>query len=218
MALDWRTEYSRYQKYFVKFGSFYQRKKARTYTGVVFSIFTVIFFLYFAIKPTLVTITGLFKEIQDQRQVAEKLQDKINSLNQAQMEYSLIENDLYLVDQALPTDPQVSSLVKEIEALARQSGVSLEGFRVDKTQLKGESSLGTTSQINLNINVNGEYKNLKDFLNSLSSLRRVILVKSFSFKSAKTESQTLTLGLGLAADAHYLKPMGGQQTTPTETE
>lgn len=216
MALNWRTEYHRYQKYFVKFGGLYQRKKPRTYTGIVLSILTVVFFLFFAIKPTLVTITGLVKEIKDQKEVTEKLQDKINSLNQAQMEYNLIEANLYLVDQALPKDPRVSVLIKEIEALARQSSVTLDSFRVDKAQLKGEAPSGTSAPVGFYLSVSGEYQNLKNFLNSLSSLRRVALVKSFTFKSTKTESQLL--GLTLNAEAYYLQPLGGQAAVQIDEE
>lgn len=211
MAINWQVGYYRYRRYFTNLGAFYQSKKVRTYAELVLSILTVTFFLVFAVRPTLITIAGLTKQIDDSRLVTEKFQQKINDLSQAQREYGLIENDLYLIDQALPTHPEVTTLIKQLEALGRRSGIIIESTKFGQINItrsqseekKAEAETETSQSVKLSFIASGEYQKLKDFLHSLSSLRRVILIDSFGFKASKTDDQTLTLDI--EAKAYYLK-------------
>lgn len=219
MAFNWQTEYHRYQRYFVNVTQFYRQKKARVYTGIILSILTVTFFLFFAIKPTLVIITSLIKEIDDKKMVSEKLEDKVNALTLAQNQYTLVQPNLYLVEEALPTEPEVSLLIKQLEVLGRQAGVTIESIQSSQIALKGEA--GQTKQtttgeeavrktssdsINFTFVASGNYQNLKNFLQTLSSLRRVVLVDSFAFKTKEAkETETGILTLSLNAQAHFLE-------------
>lgn len=197
MALAWQTEYHRYRRYFLDIGQFYKKKKVRVYTEIVLSLLTVSFFLVFAIKPTLTTIAGLMKTIEDQKLVSKTLAEKINALGLAQTEYNLLTNDIYLINEALPKDSQISLLVKQLEVLARRSEITIETIKFDEVYLKGISSSAkeTVPSVNFSFAASGEYQNLKLFLKSLSSLRRIIQVESFAFKTGKAESLLLTLSL-----------------------
>lgn len=200
MEISSPANYRQYKRYFVDIGRLYKIKKVRVYTEIVLSLAAVSFFLVFAIKPTLVTITELITTIKDQRLVVDQLQNKINALGIAQSEYNLISNDLYLVDEALPKNSQISTLVKQIEALALQSGVTLGSMKFDPVALK-EAGAGL-KEISFSLTISGDYQNLKLFLHQLNSLRRVIGVETFSLKIKKAESQVLTLGI--SGKAYYL--------------
>lgn len=201
MAPNWPTEYHRYRRYFVNISQFYRQKRVRVYTELVLSILTVTFFLYFAIKPTLITIAGLLKTIKDQKLVAEKLEDKVNALNLAQKQFLVVEPDLYLVDQALPKNPSLSTLAKELEALARRAQVTIETIQFNQTTLRGEPPAEGQTTVKFSLTAGGNYLDLKGFLQSVSSLRRIILVQSFSFKAGKLEGEALNLSIN--ADAYY---------------
>lgn len=203
MALNWQTEYHRYRRYFINIGRFYQQKKARVYTELVLSVFVTAFFLFFAIKPTVVTITGLIKEIKDRRAVAEKLEEKIKALSLAQGEYRTIQSDLYLVDQALPKDSRLPTLVKQIEALALKTGTNIEIIQYSSVGLRGKFNPGKQEAAKFTMNLAGEYQNLKNFLLSLGSLRRVVTLESFGFKDGRKEAQELTLTF--SAKAFFLE-------------
>jgi Tfp pilus assembly protein PilO len=206
MALNLQTGYHRYRRYFLDISLLYKKKKVRVYTEIVLSLLTISFFLVFAIKPTLTTIAGLIKTIQDQKLVSETLAEKINALRQAQTEYNLITDDIYLVDEALPKDTQISLLVKQLEALARRSGITIETTKFDQVWIKGASPTKekeTSQSVNFSFVASGEYQNLKLFLNSLSSLRRITLVESFAFKTGKTEEGSL-LSLSLNGKAYFM--------------
>ncbi len=203
-TFDWQTEYHRYQRYFTDLSRFYQTKKARVYTGIILSLVTVIFFIIFAIKPTLTTIAQLLRQIKDQQKVVTELEKKITNLAQAQTEYLAVEPDLYLVDQALPQEPQVTLLIKQLETLAYQNEVKIDRLRFNEVDLAKKATTKTEKQaINFNLSVSGDYANLKNFLTSLSTLRRLIVVENFSFQKGSIE--TPSLSLNLVAEAWFLE-------------
>jgi type IV pilus assembly protein PilO len=203
MPLVETNRYYRYRRYFVGLGALYKKKQARVYTGIVLSIFTVSFFGFFAIRPTLVTISGLLKEIKDKKEVVKQMDDKITALSNAQINYNQIEDELFLVDQSLPLDPDLASLMKQLEVLARDNSITLESIQYNKTNLLGETEKEEGQKASFTISLSGNYDNLKQFLHSLDNLRRIILVNSFSF-TTKTEEESQILMLNVTAKAYYL--------------
>jgi len=195
--------YYRYRRYVSGVGALYKKKKARVYTSIILSIFTTAFFGFFAIRPTLVTIGGLLKEIKDKREVVAQMDQKIDNLNKAQTNYTRIKNDLDLVEESLPLDPDLPILIKQLESLARLSSVTIESVRFEKTNLQGEIEKEESQTAGFSLALLGSYENLKEFLNSLDTLRRVISVESFAF-SSKMEDEIQVLTLTINADAHYL--------------
>jgi len=194
-------EYRRYRRYFVDLSRFYQKKEVRVYTSIVLSILTVAFFLFFAIRPTIVTIVGLVKEIKDKRTIAEQLEDKINALNSAQIEYQRIERNLYLVDEAFPVDPRLSLYIRQLEALARRHNVDIQSLQFKGTTLKGKGEGKETSpEVSFSLALAGDYPRLKSFLDTLTRLRRLVVVDSFTFQTGKEEERLI---LSLDAQIYY---------------
>ena len=203
-TFDWQTEYHRYRRYFTDLSRFYQKKKSRVYTGIILSLLTIAFFVIFAIKPTLTVITQLIRQTKDQKLVTTELEKKISNLSQTQNEYLTVESDLHLVDEALPQDPQATLLIKQLETLAYQSGVGIGRLRLNEVELKKTGFPKTEKQpLNFSFAAFGNYTNLKNFLSSLSTLRRIILVESFSFQKGTGEKSGLSLNL--VAKAWFLE-------------
>ena len=194
--LSLRNQSHRYNRYFVDLGKIYQTKKGRTYTGIIFSLITVIFFIIFAIKPTLTTIAQLMKQTKDQRLVVTELDKKINNLAEAQKNYLEANNDLGLVEEALPSKTDLPLLTRQIETLARQAGIEIINLRFNNINLlQTNGPKGEQVEILFSFNGLGDYQNLKTFLNSLTSLRRIILIQAFSFQSGKESSNILSLNI-----------------------
>lgn len=190
---NWQTEYHRYRRYFTDLSRFYQHKKARAYTAIVLSLLTVTFFISFAIRPTFKTIAQLIRETKDQKTVATELEKKINNLSEAQKNYLVVEPELSLVEEALPQKAEVTLLTRQMETLARQSGVAIVNLRFSEVNLTEKQT--SKQEVKFSFNVLGDYLGLKSFLKSLTSLRRMVLVESFSFQTGKGESNILSLNL-----------------------
>lgn len=202
MDADQPERYRRYRRYFIDLSRFYQKKGVRVYTGIVLSILTVAFFLFFAIRPTIITIISLVKEIKDKRVIAEKLEDKIDALNLAQIEYQRIERKLYLVDEALPDNADFSLYIRQLEALARRHNVSIESVQFKKIALKSkEEGKEAVQELVFSLALTGDYHQLKSFFDALARLRRLVFVDSFTFQTGKGETKLL---LTLDAEAYWM--------------
>lgn len=202
-----------HQHFRIDLSAFYQKKKIRTYTALVMTIATICFFLFFAIRPTVFTISNLLREIKDNKKVVAGLDQKIEALNSAQIEFQRARKELYLIDEALPLQPDLGLLVRQIEALARRDQIELGPVRYDQsTLLKGAKTpegkaakvaakeTGQKAGLGFSLVVNGDYDKLHLFIKDLTSLRRIIRLESVGFRQQKSGSLSLTL----EAQAIYL--------------
>ncbi len=197
-------KYRQYGRYFTDLSHFYKTKKGHVYTGIIAALITINFFIFFAIKPTLITIVQLVKQVRDQKELSQDMDKKITALNSAQDKYLLIEGQLYLVDQALPKKPDLTILIKELEALAAKSQVAIVGSRISEVQIASQEKPEEGKQpIDFTFTAVGDYPKLKEFMSSLSSLRRIVTIEGFSFQNNKDNPGLLTLSIN--AKAWYLE-------------
>jgi Tfp pilus assembly protein PilO len=213
MPIDWRSGYYRYHHYFLGAKNIYRKKQVVVYTGLALTLFTISFFALFAIKPTVTTIVGLVKEIQTKKEVDQKLQAKINSLREAQTNYSLVKDRLDLIEQALPQEPDLISLLYQVEILAQKNNTTIGSLSFDSSYLLGEKSAGTKgaqpAATGFSLALGGDFENLNNFLASFESLRRVIGLESFAINALWTKEPELSeLNIGLQLKAHYLSQGG----------
>ena len=170
MAFDYRTEYQRYKQYYTNLQRFYQKPITRVSVFVVISFMTVCFFSVFAIRPTLVTIGQLVKEIEDKQQ---QLEQKLTDLARAQAEYSQVSEDLPLIWQAVPDTPDVSRLLLELELAAIQSQVSLVNLQVEPVTLVGQLTKSKDkgpAKMTFTVTAGGNFNQVKGFAENLEKL------------------------------------------------
>jgi len=210
MALSLETERHRYRRYFTNVTALYQKKQVRTYTGLILSLLTVAFFSFFAIRPTLITIASLVKEIEDKQMVAQKLQEKINAITVAQAEYAAVSSDFPLIEEALPQEPNLPILIRQLETLTVQNGATLRTIQFSQVNLRGKLvsepdsvKKGEVSKVTFSLSASGSYQSLKSFLQSLEDLRRFVVISSFAFKTGEEEEGQLLI-LSVTGDAYYL--------------
>ena len=97
---------------------FYDRPVAKVSLELVFSLLAVIFFALFAIRPTLVTMSDLVKEINDKTALDNRLKEKIASLTSAKDEFEASEPRFAVLEQAIPGTPRFEEALLLIEKTA----------------------------------------------------------------------------------------------------
>jgi len=209
MAQIGRQSYSSYRHYFVdNLARFYKKEKNRVYGGAILTLITISFFALFALKPTANTIASLFKKIDDQKQVAQALEAKINTLAQAQEQYNLLSNKIYLLDEALPQESQFSQLTQQLEFLARQAQVEILDLKFSRVDLWGQES-DQIQEIKFTFVAQGEYSRLQELLKLFPKLRRLIKTEKFAFQKNQSKDKEVVLNLSIQGKAFYLKEAKG---------
>jgi len=206
---------SGYSRYLFKVAEFYQKKEIKVYTNLILSLLTTSFFALFAIKPTMVTIASLVKEITDQKEVTHKLDKKLKDLSLAQKEFSSLKPKLSLIDEALPQNSEPAILLGQIEVLAQENnlefasaqsgGIVVKGTLASSERKKKAKEKSPHPSFNTTLSFIGTYEEIESFLESLSNLRRMVNIKNISIrKGKKTSSRTLNLKIDL--EIYHLPP------------
>lgn len=188
-----RIRYSRYKKFITPL---IRSKKAQASGILILSLLTASFFLAFAIRPTVITIIKLNKEIEDRRMVEKKLTEKINTLTRLSQTYSRIENKLDIVQKTLPSRPNVEDLLLILETTAFQNQVTILSLRLRPTTIftpkKSQTEFKLTP-ITFKAVFQGKYQNLLSELDTLARSGRLIKIEKFQMKKSREKGEKLDL-------------------------
>ena len=189
-----------------------RRKDVRAYMELLLSISVIIGFGLFAIKPTLLTIIELNKQINAKEETLSLLDQKIDALEEAQGIFSRNRDLVELLSTAVPNSPFPVRYSRQLEGLSKRAGTSIISVSTGEAVLSGAShvkqdasqaqdlelleSIDTypseVSSLVYTIDVSGDYPSIVLFLQQLESLRRSIFIDIFSMR---LEDETLGEGL-----------------------
>lgn len=185
---------------------FYHQPVARVSLELFLSIGTVIFFAVFAIRPTLLTMADLIKEIEDKRALDDKLGQKVAALNSAQNEYLSLQNRLVVLDEAIPSSPQLLTALKIIEKLASDKQLVINSISIPEIPAETPADTSNTSvklerqMLPVTMSITGEYPVIRQFIEDLRNSRRTFVVQSISFSINENREQrhllaSITIGI-----------------------
>ncbi|MBI2405230.1 hypothetical protein HYV22_03580 [Candidatus Gottesmanbacteria bacterium] len=179
MAFNYKTEYERYRRYYQSLEPTFKTSATSSYTMAIFSFLAISLFGWYGIRPTVQTILFLRREIADNTEVSKRMENKITQLVEAQAAYQNAADNLVILDQALPQDPNVLRVVGQLQSLAKSTNSSLSAVQVPTVPLASSQatpSAGTggekVTDIPIVVAVNGTYTAIKSFLDGLVSMRK----------------------------------------------
>jgi len=207
MATGWRGQYYRYKDFFLNIVSLYkQRKDLRVFLELILSLSTMIIFIVFALKPTVLTIVSLYKEINEKRGTLSSLNQKITDLQKANNIFDQSQNFIPNIDAAVFGNPEPDTVSKQFLGLASKNGVNLLGISIGQTIIAGKStSVKGASDVKplpesaesmpVSMSVRGNYSNLLAFVRDLENLRIPVKVDSLSISSSQTQEGSVIVGV-----------------------
>jgi len=210
---------AKYTRYFQEIKEAYIKKPVvQTSVKLLLSLVTISFFAVFALRPTLNTISDLLAQIKSQEEIAQKLNDKLENLEKAQVIWNTQQQNIALLDQALPQKANSMEYIRQIESLATIPSLKIISLSLAKTALVGkniveeetdekDTPIKDTNKISLSFSVEGSYSSLSNFLKDVENLRRVIDEDSVSIRLAagEGEQQTQTLLLAINTDVPFFE-------------
>ena len=184
--------------------------QSRSFAWASLTILTICFFLLAAIRPTLITVAKLSREIKEKKEADKKLDEKIRSLVAAQNIYAKYSDKIFLLEKALPQENEFPNLVQLLENTAQFSQVEISSLAFSRIIFSGNLSrntkdVSTSRSIEFSLVVKGEYLNLMKFLLSLENSMRLINLESTLFSEAKgkIEEELPKLSLNISGRAFY---------------
>lgn len=169
-----------------------KEERLQKFTTLVLTLIALSFFGIFAISPTLSTIAGLRKELEDNQFVDKQLQQKITNLTSLQQKYTGLKNDLPTILASFPASPDIPLLAAQVQAVAGRS-VIIQNFQTFEVEISKEKVQKYLSY-SFTLTAEGTYNDLNKFLSSLSGMQRIITLDILSLTKKSTgDSLVLTL-------------------------
>lgn len=200
MASAWKKNYGRYKRFFLRNADNYRKRQdLKAYLEVFLSLATIIIFAVFALRPTLLAIAKLIKEIEVREETIKTMDSKIQNLAKAQDLYSRQKDNIQLLETSIPKNPLPDAFVRQIEGISLEQAVSVTSMSIGETTLLGESDQKTADDKELaplpkevegmpfSVSVTADYQSLINFLSSVESLRRPVKIDSVSLSSSLTD-------------------------------
>lgn len=161
-------------------------KKPSTILGL--TLLSLVIFGAFAIRPSLFTISRLRQEVKKAREAKAVLDQKINDLSQAQVNYQTALEDIKLVDRALPKEPAVPAILETLALATGRNSVSLEETKFDPAPFCDGKRCG----VPFTVRVVGEFEDIKNFIDELEEGIRQMDVRGVKMGQGEEPGQLIT--------------------------
>lgn len=182
---------------------FYSHPVARVSFGLVLTIIAITFFALFAIRPTLLTMAELIKQIDDRKVIDQKLSQKIAALSTAQAELASKQTDALVLDSSVPSTPRFPELLKQIERAASENSVVIGTLVTQTVPVERDVKTVTTldlQSIPLTLTVSGSFEGLIGMLATLGNMQRILAIDRIDILPP-VEDEALLLNLTISVRA-----------------
>lgn len=138
MKPSWKKDYVRYRSFFLNVMATYKRRAdLKVYLEVFLSLATISIFSVFALRPTLLTIAELIKDIETKEEIIAKMDGKIENLSKSQLLYNQEIRKIQLIDTSVPDTPSPENFARQIEGLSSKHNATTESITIGKTVILG---------------------------------------------------------------------------------
>jgi Tfp pilus assembly protein PilO len=192
---------SPYDKYYRDLLPYFKEEKTQRTIMLVLTFGASIFLLLFAISPTVSTIAKLNKQISDSKFVEGRLTKKISNLSSLSQSYNNISQDISVITDAIPQEPNAPILAALIQGAAKNSSAEITSINVSQIDL-GSQPATLSSAFVFSVSAHGSYDSLMNFINSISDMQRAVTIDSLHFTNGGSSSD---IKAEIAGSAFYKK-------------
>jgi type IV pilus assembly protein PilO len=210
--------------------------------GILGIVIVVIGFYFLLLSPLLQSLNEQAQAREDKQAQLEEVQQQVNELEEVRRNSPVIERQLLELSKRVPTQPQIPTLVVQVQEIADASGVTQ--LVVEPGDAGAPPGGGDYRVLPVTMQFNGTYDEMQDFLLRTRNLARLVTVTDVSYCRVPViddehscpveppdpvEEETTTLVPGvevpllveLQADIYFQPegvPSGAETTAPTPQE
>jgi hypothetical protein len=113
--------------------------------------------------------------------------------------------DLFLLDEALPTLPKINKLVLDTQYSASSSGMDLNSMSINKVDLRDIEKKQERRKINITLEGGADFMQSKEFITQIMNDRRLKMIQQITFdQDTKKGTMSGSLKLLLEVEGYYL--------------
>jgi Tfp pilus assembly protein PilO len=179
-------------------------KKAKDYTYLTFFFLIFSIFIIFAIRPSLVTAFSLRQQRADLAKLDFQYENVVSNIVVNQSTLENLRDKLYLTDDAFPPGALINKLVSDIESAGAANSITYINENIGEVDLVQKT--GNKSQaVLINVEATCTFDDLLNFIQGISSQRRLKLIKQLSIaKDTEEASESSQLKVLMQIEGYYL--------------
>lgn len=216
MAQGWQGSYTRYKGFFLNISELYKKRlDLRSFLEVILSLFTIIIFLLFALKPTAITIINLLQQIKEKKATLSSLSQKVTDLQTVQGIIQKNQNNIENIDISIPSLPNPDVLSKQIEGIASKNSVSVVDITINPIPLVGKLENKTTlkeikalpeglNDMSFSTSIGGKFVNLISFLRDMENMRIAVKIDRLGITSSTEENGVVVITMLISGRVPYI--------------
>jgi len=170
-----------------------ENKKFIRFVEISGTFILISFFTFFAIKPTLLTISKLVGDIKAKEILVKQLKSKINDVIISQDLFSQVQERYTLVESSLPTRPRFYQAASQVVGLSEKNQIYLNKINYSIT----DSNYYSTS-----ISTSSSFLSATSLLSELLQNRRLFQIDQISF-SLEKDSSSKIININLPLKIYY---------------
>lgn len=153
----------------------------------------VAIFLFFAIMPTITTISSLVGDINSKETFIKKVDLKVANVIKAQESYTQVQEKYYLIEDTFPSLAQYYSGVSNLATLFKDSSLDINQISLSLNQDQSKEPQFFDSY-QININGEGKYSSVMEMVKKMLSNRRLIDTASIQLNQVNLDNNQTTSG------------------------
>ena len=217
MQIGWRKNYLRYNDYFLDVLSAYKEKpEMLMFLEIILTLSTSAILLIFALRPTILTITSLYKEIESKEKVVEELNKKMIDLDKAKNVSNREQKRIALLDMAIPKNPEPDQFALQLQGSAYIDSVVLKNMSIDEVTLIGDDTVvrqkanlaplpENAKGFSFTFRTEGSFSPINNFITHLESMRRPVKTDVINIFNPEPEDINDNLNLIVTGQLPYFR-------------
>ncbi len=158
-----------------------ENKKFIKNTEITATFILITFFLYFAVRPTFLTISSLVGDIKSKQLMKQELKKKINNVIKAQDLYSLAQEKYQLINFSLPDRPNYYDAAFQTQSTGQEAGIQINKIAFDLAGSGTSKKLDPNlTNYSLGLTIDGRFNDAVKIVNELLKNRRLVNIESLN--------------------------------------
>lgn len=157
---------------------------------ILLCLIFVLILVFIIVKPSFVEIQDLSSQVQKEQQALEELYQKGKTVSQIKNELRSIEEKEEILNKIFFSKNEELNFIKTLEQISSQNSIKQE------IAIKGQQNFQNDYlAININLNLEGSFKNLIKYFQSLESMNTYFNVISLNVAPLASNSEMLMVNL-----------------------
>ena len=158
----------------------------------------------FILMPSYKSIPNLSADLDQKTMLEINLSTKLNNMNRLLDFKGIVEENSDLVNKVLVSEELVPGLLTQIDKIARESGLVVNrlNYGLGSSSTTGAAK-ATYNTVTINLGVEGNFGQLKSFMENVENAARVVLVDNFRY-SLNIQEGTQEVSVNFVLVSPYL--------------